>query len=247
VYRSTTGGASEDSWSQSWDFPWATMTEPIVGTPYAPDSKADADFAAVGAGSQVFVSDDFAATWPMTFSLPTDAGSVFAMRFASTTRLFIGTTAGQVFRAERSDSTWTFSRIDDVAAGPLGLQGLIADVAVDWADATRSSVYIAFGGRGDRRRVWRFDGARWESRSGTPGNDLLDIEHNALAVDRAAPNNVYVGADLGVWHSADAGLNWAPMRNGLPEAAVFDVQIHPTQRLMRAATYGRGLYEITLG
>jgi hypothetical protein len=36
------------------------------------------------------------------------------------------------------------------------------------------------------------------------------------------------------------------MQNGLPDAPAFDLQIHPTQRLLRAATYGRGLYEIAL-
>jgi hypothetical protein len=123
---------------------------------------------------------------------------------------------------------------------------VIADVAVDWADASGSSVYVAFGGMGDRRRVWHFDGTRWQVRSGTSGSSLLDVEHNALAVDRIAPNNVYVGADIGVWHSGDGGLNWNPLENGLPDAPVFDLQIHPTQRLLRAATHGRGVYEISL-
>ena len=109
-----------------------------------------------------------------------------------------------------------------------------------------ASVYVTFGGMGDRRRVWQFDGTRWASRSGSPGNDLLDVEHNALAVDRSAPQHVYVGADIGVWHSPDSGATWAPLQNGLPDAPVFDLQIHPTQRLLRAATHGRGVYELAL-
>jgi hypothetical protein len=131
-------------------------------------------------------------------------------------------------------------------ASPLGLTGLITDVEVDWADATLNALYVAFGGLGDRRRVWHFDGTQWSSRSGAPGKDLLDVEHNALAVDPTAPNNVYVGADIGVWHSADAGLTWEPLENGLPDAPVFDLQIHPSRRLLRAATYGRGVYELAL-
>jgi hypothetical protein len=51
------------------------------------------------------------------------------------------------------------TRLDNVVSGPLGLDGLISDVAVDWSDSTLRSVYVAFGGKGDRRRVWRFDGA----------------------------------------------------------------------------------------
>ena len=31
-----------------------------------------------------------------------------------------------------------------------------------------------------------------------------------------------------------------------PDAPVFDLQIHPTQRLLRASTHGRGLYEFRL-
>src|SRR5207244_3087183 len=157
-----------------------------------------------------------------------------------------GTTTGKVFRADRSGSTWSLAQLDNAHTGPLGLQGLITDVAVDWSDATLASVYVAFGGQGDdRRRVWRFDGTKWEARSGPDtGHNLLNVEHNAMAVDRAAPDNVYVGADIGVWHSSDRGLTWEPLENGLPDAPVYDLQIHPTQRLLRAATHGRGIYEL---
>jgi hypothetical protein len=32
----------------------------------------------------------------------------------------------------------------------------------------------------------------------------------------------------------------------LPDAPVFDLQMHATQRLLRAATHGRGVYELAL-
>ena len=64
--------------------------------------------------------------------------------------------------------------------------------------------------------------------------------------DPQHPENLYVGADIGVWHSPDKGANWAPLSNGLPEAPVFDLQVHPTKRLLRAATHGRGMYEVPL-
>jgi hypothetical protein len=247
VYRSTTGGTSEDGWTM-WNFPWATMTQPIVGPPYNPGRPSDAQIVAVAAGQRIFVSDDFAQSWGQKFDIPNGAaiGAVFAMSFASPTRLFMGTTTGKVFRADRAGTTWRVTQLDNVAAGALNVNGLITDVAVDWADANRQSVYVAFGGMGTAARVWWFDGARWQSRNGAPGNNLLNVEHNALAVDPVAPDNVYVGADIGVWHSDDRGQNWHVFENGLPGAPVFDLQIHPTQRLLRAATYGRGVYEIPL-
>jgi hypothetical protein len=249
VYRSTTGGTSQSAWPKTWSLTWSTMTQPIVSAPYNPANQADANAIAVGDGQIVYISNDFANSWSAQFNIGgnTPDNNVFALAFASPTRIFIGTTVGQVFRADSGGRTWQISRLDDVAAGPLGLTGLISDIAVDWSDRTLSSVYVTFGGIGDQRRVWRFDGTRWEDRSGSAGaNHLLDVEHNAIVVDRVAPDNLYVGADIGAWHSADAGLNWNPFANGLPSAPVFDLQIHPTQRLLRAATYGRGVYEITL-
>jgi hypothetical protein len=251
VFRSTTGGLTESGWTAVWNFSWATMTQPIVTTPYEPAKPANANLVAVGSAQTVYISTDFASTWPaaLWIALPDGAagGDVFALAFASTNRLFIATTVGRVYRADRSGNRWSLTRLDDVAAGPLGLTGLIGDIAVDWSDSTLYSVYVAFGGKGDDRRVWRFDGRAWEVRSGTPGaTHLLDVEHNTIFVGRKPPNDVYVGADVGVWHSSDAGKNWQPLENGLPDAPVFDLQIHPTQRLLRASTHGRGLYEIAL-
>jgi hypothetical protein len=247
VYRSTTGGASQSGWHPVWDFSWRTMTQPIVCPPYDAASPGDATWVAVGSGRRVWVSNDFAANWQADFALPASSGSaVFALAFASTSRLFVGMTGGEVFRADRTDSGWSVSRIDQAAAGSLGVIGLVSDIAIDWADPTLSCIYLAFGGMGDRRHVWHFDGTRWDARSGVGQNGLLDVEHNALAVDRADPQTLFVGADIGVWRSRDSGRTWAPVQNGLPDAPVFDLQVHPTQRLLRAATHGRGVYELPL-
>lgn len=227
-----------------------TMTLPVITPPYHPASPADADMVAVGAGQQVFLSLDFGTTWPakQRILLPGSPGSIFALAFASPARLFIATTNGAVFRADRSGSTWPVARLDTAPGGQLGMTGLITDIAVDWADETLSSVYVSFGGQSDdRRRVWWFDGTKWQPRSGPDaGQNLLNAEHNAIVVDPAAPDNVYTGADIGVWHSADRGLTWGPLENGLPDSPVYDLLIHPTQRLLRAATHGRGIYELAL-
>jgi hypothetical protein len=247
VYRATDGGQGHDSWQEK-QFPWLMMTEPIVSPPYNPGNTAEASLVALASGQSVHLSTNFGASWlNKTVDLPTQAG-IYGMVFAKGDRFFVGTTAGEVFRADKSGNSWQLTRIDNVPAGPLPLQGLISDIGIDWDDLTRSSIYIAYGGTGDYRHVWHFDGTAWEQRSGPPGGgtNLLDVEHNAIVVDPQNPSNVYVGADIGVWHSPDSGHSWAPLSNGLPEAPVFDLQAHPTKRLLRAATHGRGMYELPL-
>src|SRR4029077_19429859 len=89
-------------------------------------------------------------TWPAvaspTITVPSGSGGGFSMVFASPTRMYFGTTAGRVFQADLSGGAWTASRIDNVPAGALGLVALIADIAVDWSDATLSSIYVCLGG-----------------------------------------------------------------------------------------------------
>jgi hypothetical protein len=253
VFRSTSGGKTHDSWSQPNFWGWKTMTQPIVTLPFDPANTADAQIVATAVGRDVRISEDFGKSWPPApaFKVPADAGSIFALAFASRTRLFIGTTGGQVFVADRTAGPWQVERCFG-QTGHLGVSGVITDIALDWGDHARTSIYVAFGaiasqtpaGQGGTARVWWFDGKDWQPRSGTAPNTLLNVEHNALAVDRQSPNNLYVGADIGVWRSADGGQNWEVFQNGLPDAPVFDLQIHPSQRLLRAATHGRGVYEI---
>jgi photosystem II stability/assembly factor-like uncharacterized protein len=247
VYRAEDGGATDASWGHH-AFPWGMMTEPIVGTPYDPKNPADADTVALGAARDLFISTDFGATWPTTPTLSVPCqGGIFALAFASATRLFIGTSSGEVYRADADGKGgWQLLRLDDAAGGHLPLRGLVADLAVDWSDPERNQVYVALGGMGDARHVWHFDGVSWASASGQGDAALLDVEHNALICDRAEPNSLYVGADIGVWCSRDKGQTWQPLSAGLPDAPVFDLQIHPTRRLLRASTHGRGLFELPL-
>jgi hypothetical protein len=254
VFRATDGGQdyvlnpfSLGSWTTVTPPLFSkVMAAPLVGPPINTGAPAEAEVVALGAGLQVFISSDFGTSWPDVVNLPAGSGLVFSMIFASAIRIFAGTTTGRIFRLDKGAS-WVATRIDNAAAGALPLTGLVTDIAVDTSDATLNSIFISFGGTGDFRHVWRFNGTAWQSRSGAAGSgtELMDVEHNAIAFDRVT-NRVYVGADIGAWESADGGNTWTPLSNGLPDAPVYDLQIHPTARLLRACLHGRGLFELKL-
>jgi hypothetical protein len=255
LYRATDGGQgysinpfSLGSWTDvTPPITSGIMAAPLVGTPVNTATPAEADVVAFGSGNQIFFSSNFGTSWPNVSTLPAGSGAAFAMIFASATRLFVGTTNGRVFRLDIAASGVTVTRIDNAAGGPLPLSGLLTDIAVDGSDASLNSIFICFGGVGDFRHVWHFDGTAWQARSGTAGSgtELLDVEHNAIQFDRVT-NHVYVGADIGAWESADGGNSWTPLSDGLPDAPVYDLQIHPTARLLRACLHGRGLFELKL-
>lgn len=52
---------------------------------------------------------------------------------------------------------------------------------------------------------------------------------NVVAVDPSNPNIYYVGAPAGgIWKSIDAGINWTPLTDYLPQIGVSGIAIHPT-------------------
>jgi photosystem II stability/assembly factor-like uncharacterized protein len=79
----------------------------------------------------------------------------------------------------------------------------------------------------------------------TPPNTNLPF--NTILVDPATPSTVYAGADNGMWASADSGATWTYMgpEAGIPNVAVFDLQIQASTRKVYAFTFGRGVFVLT--
>lgn len=69
---------------------------------------------------------------------------------------------------------------------------------------------------------------------------------HAIAVDPSRPGAWYVGTEAGVWGTQDSGASWFRFGRGLPNAAVQDVEVLDEARVLRVATYGRGLWEVDL-
>ena len=237
---------------------------PLAGTPATPATPADANIVAFGS-SRPWISTTFGDNW---HSIPEgnlagdslkddlqdgdgNRGLICSLAFASARRLYAGTMGGGVYQFLRTgtSSTWARTRLDTAGDPQLELTGPVTAIAVDQADHSGKSVYITFGGSGDYRHVWHFNGTRWQQRSGPGlGEDasLLDVHTNTIAADPANPSHLYVGADIGIWRSTDAGMTWSTFSSGLPDAAVLDLALHPRARLLRAATFGRGVYECRL-
>ena len=107
--------------------------------------------------------------------------------------------------------------------------------------ANEANAYITFSGFGSPHVYATTDyGNSWQNISG----GLPDVPTSAVIVDPLLPDHIYVGNDIGIFVSVDAGSNWTDYNDGLPEAVmVFDLSISPTNRKLRVATHGNGAYE----
>ena len=74
--------------------------------------------------------------------------------------------------------------------------------------------------------------------------DLPNVPVNSIAV--GSNNQVFIGTDIGVYYMEDGGSSWLPYWNNLPIVPVSDLVYYESDNKIRAATFGRGVWESTL-
>lgn len=135
----------------------------------------------------------------------------------------------------------------------------ISSVAIDTSDPTGNTAYVTvMGFTGGPGHVWQTTnaGASWTDFTNFGGADPLpDSPVNAVVVDPDA-HIIYVGTDVGVFQSPTSAAAWTEVgpasstqQTGfLPNVAVTALAIFNSggQKLLRASTYGRGVWRFTL-
>ncbi len=88
-------------------------------------------------------------------------------------------------------------------------------------------------------------GQTWTSIVGAnPDHRLPNVPVYVVKYDPVTPTTIYAGTELGVYISLDDGATWDRMGDNLPMVAVRDLYVAKNQEFIRAATYGRGMWEI---
>ena len=158
-----------------------------------------------------------------------------------------------------TNSTAGSSAFADVTAnGPQGSinpdQFPVSSVAIDSSDATGATAYVTvMGFTGGVGHVWKTTnaGVSWIDFTG----NLPDSPVNAVIVDSGA-SALYVGTDVGVFASATSAASWTELGPNsssglpgfLPNVAVTALGLFNSggQKLLRASTYGRGMWQYNL-
>ncbi len=160
-----------------------------------------------------------------------------------------------------SGTTSTFTQTTQNGPGGSNInpnQFPISSVAIDASDTTGNTAYVTVTGfTGGTGLVWQTTnaGASWTDFTGTGANALPNDPVNAVVVDNIA-HIVYVGTDVGVFQSPTSSAAWtevgpnpASQQSGfLPNVAVTALAIFNSggQEMLRASTYGRGVWQFSL-
>ena len=135
------------------------------------------------------------------------------------------------------------ARVFRVDAGAVTeLNGLPNRVCMDIAvhPTAPTTLYAVFAGF-NSPHVWRStnNGANWAAID----NGLPDIPTNTILIDPLQPGHLYVGNDLGVWLSQDAGASWEAWSADAPQAMLAMHLSISADRKLRVATHGLGVWQ----
>jgi photosystem II stability/assembly factor-like uncharacterized protein len=69
---------------------------------------------------------------------------------------------------------------------------------------------------------------------------------SAIFIDPQNSNTIILGTDIGAYRSDNGGQSWVYWNEGLPKVVITDFEYFAPNRLLRAGTYGRGMWETAL-
>jgi len=154
--------------------------------------------------------------------------------------IWVGHRNGMVFRTTNGTAAApTWQRMGAIGPTALKPQRYCTAITVDPVDP--DTVYVAFGGYlTDNVWITRNGGVDWAP----PASALPPAPVRAVAVHPRRSDHVYLGTEVGVFASEDAGGTWSPTNEGPANCSVDDL-IWMGDTLV-AVTHGRGMFRIDL-
>jgi hypothetical protein len=168
--------------------------------------------------------------------------------------MWAGTGGGRVLVSKNinaAPASVTFTRIDTVTGQP---NRVVSSIYADPTDPNRAIVtFSGYNATTPTTPGHVFDvvfdptsnTAAWSDIS----YDIGDQPVNDAVLD-VSTGDVYVSTDFGVLRLAEGTQTWVPAADGLPSAAVSGLTLatdNNGDRLLYAATHGRGAYRIRIG
>ncbi len=190
------------------------------------------------AGVNIHKSTDFGTTWrtlgaPASFS---GNQSNFGTIAENNSSLIILTNSDKIELSKDSGKTFTSIK------GTLPNQ-YITDVV--FAPKNDSIIVVTYGDyQNNNQKIYL---------SKNMGNTWTNITHNlgnmpilSVIIDHTDSMNIYLGAAIGIYKKSMISTNWKLYNKNLPNVSVKEMEINYGSNTLKAATWGRGMWEYSI-
>ena len=179
---------------------------------------------------ELYKSTNSGGTWAAISNL--NIGDLNFIEVAPSNSNYIYVSSGNdLYRTTNGGSTWT-----NISAGLGG--ATINRIAVHNSSPDKVAVAVT----GSRIYTSTTGGAAWTNITG----NFPAVVARCLVYQNDATEGIYVGTNYGVYFKDNTMSNWMPYDAGLPLVAVNELEIYYAGSKLRAATYGRGVWECDL-
>jgi photosystem II stability/assembly factor-like uncharacterized protein len=194
--------------------------------------------------TKIYKTTNYAGSWTAlgTSGLPTSSLFLRGVSAAPNSGNVIGVVAnsGRVFLSTNGGSTWA------APAAALPNNGFsLSSIAFDPTNS--NTLYVAsVAPDSSKNHLWKSTnfGASWTTIDSSASGFPSGIPVNSLVIDPSNSSKLYAATHLGVYTSSDAGATWARLGTGMPLVNVTDLYVSSDASLVRAATFGRSIWEL---
>jgi len=153
-----------------------------------------------------------------------------------TSTLFVGTSAGRVFKVTDADnSSYSTTEI----TGSSFPNGYVSCIEIG---ASEDELIVIFSNYGISSVWYTSDGgSNWSEKEG----DLPDMPVRWALFNPNNHNEAILATEVGIWSTSDLSASsptWSPSISGLANVRIDMLQIRESDNMVLAATYGRGLF-----
>lgn len=181
-------------------------------------------------------SNDFTNTFT-TLGDPSFSGDIMSAEIAQNNSNIMVVTRNENIE-KSTDGGQTFTSI----RGTLP-NASIQDVAFDPNDDdVIVVVYGTYQNNGEKVFITQDGGLSWTNITGNLG----DMPIRSVVIDHTNFSNIYLGAEIGVYTKSMSGSTWTLYNPQLPNVSVRELEVVYGSNTIRAATWGRGLWEYSL-
>lgn len=194
----------------------------------------------------LYRTDNSAASWRQVYRLPNTVSGEFrgvihpiGTGFDNLQEIAVAMSASRVAVSLDGGQNFTIRSL----AGVPGFGSFVTAVA--WARPGEIYVSTENPNPAQAHLVKSTDGGATWTRI-DQGNGLPPVPISKLLVSTrdATRRTIYAGTWLGVFESTDAGATWHLFGSGLPLVMVSDLYMPADGSFLRAATYGRGVFDL---
>jgi len=228
--RTTNGGTSWTaittgiSGTGSWNTPW--HQDPLTANTI------------YGGRVQMYKSTNQGTSWSAISTFTNTTSIVeFAVAPSNSQVMYVIQGGTVLYKTINGGGAWT----NVTGTLPVG-SAKMSFVAVE--DKDPNSVWVTFSGYSSGNKVFNSinGGTTWTNYS----TGLPNLPANCVTYWNGTKDGLYVGCDIGIYYRDSLQATWVAYNTGLPNVSVHDLAIfYPTGKI-RAATYGRGVWEADL-